>query len=118
MREVPLLGDEAPMPPHERIGRDDGVQFKQGFASHCLGFARQKSTLSVGEPDSFSLQSLFEQAVLGLEKFDDEQLMAMNPARHHHQQKRQQRRHRSHANILPRRLVQIYGQHASYHDDA
>jgi len=32
---------------------------------------RQKSTLSVGEPDSLSSQSFLEQAVLGLEKFDD-----------------------------------------------
>jgi hypothetical protein len=39
------------------------------------GFARQKSSLSVGEPDALSSQPLVEQAILGLEKFDDEQLM-------------------------------------------
>src|SRR5437870_6458939 len=80
--EVPLLGNEAPMPPHERIGRNDAVEFEQGLASYRLGFARQKSTLSICEPDSLSSQPVFEQTVLSLEKLDDEQLMPMDPARH------------------------------------
>ena len=86
-------------------GETIGVEFQQGFSPYCLGLARQKSTLSIGEPDSLSLQPLLEQAILGLEEFDDEQLMPMDPARHHHQEKRQQRGHRTHANILlrPRR---------------
>jgi hypothetical protein len=39
--------------------------------------------------DSLSSQPFFEQAILGLEKLDDEQLMSMAPARRNHQQKRQ-----------------------------
>ena len=70
-------------------GETIGVEFEQSFAPYRLGLARQKSTLSVGEPDSLSSQPFFEQAVLGLEKFDDDQLMSMNPARGNHQQKRQ-----------------------------
>ena len=77
------------MPPEQRIGRDDGVEFKQGFAPYRLGLARQKSTLSVGEPDPPSSQSFFEQAVLGLEKLDNDQLMSTNPTSGDHQQKRQ-----------------------------
>jgi hypothetical protein len=65
-------------------------------------------TPSGAEPNSPSSQPFIEQAVLGLEN-DDEQLMPMDPARHNHKQKRQQRRHRTHANILPRRVVRIYG---------
>jgi hypothetical protein len=82
--------------------RNDGVEFKQGFAAHRLGLARQKSPLSVGEPDSLSSQPFFEQLILGLEKLDDEQLMPMDPARHNYKQKRQQWRHRTHANSLSR----------------
>ena len=81
------------MPPQQGIRRDYGVEFKQGFAPYRLGLARQKSTLSVGEPDSLSSQPFFEQPILGLEKLDDEQLMPMDPARHNYQQKRQQWRH-------------------------
>ena len=97
------------MPPHKRIGRNYSIEFKQGFAPHRLGLTRQKRTLSVGEPDALSSQPLFEEAILSLKKFDDEQLMPMDPAGHHHQQKRQQRRRRTHANILPRPVVRIYG---------
>src|SRR5437764_317790 len=59
--EVPFLRHELPMPPQQRIGRNDGVEFKQGFAPYRLGLARQKSTLSVCEPDSLSSQPLLEQ---------------------------------------------------------
>ena len=72
------------MPPHARIGRNDAVEFEQGLAPYRLGLARQKSTLSVGEPDSLSSQPFFEQAVFGLKELNHDQLMAMNPARHHH----------------------------------
>ena len=41
----------------------------------------------------------------------EEQLMSMDPARHNYKQKRQQWRHRTHAIILPRPVVLIYGQH-------
>jgi hypothetical protein len=111
MDEVPFLCRELPMPPQQRIGRNDGVEFKQGFAPYRLGLARQKSTLRVCEPDSRSSQPFFEQLTLGLEKLDDEQLMPMDPARHNYKQKRQQWRHRTHASILPRPVVRIYGQH-------
>ncbi len=77
------------MPAQQGIRRNYGVEFEQSFAPYRLGLARQKSTLSVGEPDSLSSQSFFEQAVLGLEKLDHDQLMSMNPTRGNHQQKRQ-----------------------------
>jgi hypothetical protein len=71
------------MPPQQCIRRDDGFEFEQGLSSHRLGLARQKSPLSVGEPDSPATQSLLEQSILGLQELNDDQLMAMNLARHH-----------------------------------
>lgn len=41
------------------------------------------------EPDSLSSQEILEQAVLGLQKLDTEQLMPMEPTRPNNQQKRQ-----------------------------
>ena len=76
--EVPLLRNQAPMPPQEGIRRDYGVEFELGFAPYRLSLARQKSPLSVAEPNSLSSQPFFEQAVLGPEKFDGEQLMPMD----------------------------------------
>jgi hypothetical protein len=66
--EVPLLRNQAPMPPQQSIRKDYRIEFEQGFAPYRPGLARQESTLSVCEPDSLSSQPFFEQAVLGLEK--------------------------------------------------
>jgi hypothetical protein len=46
--EVPLLRDQAPMPPQERIRKDYGVEFEQSLSPYGLGLARQKNALSVG----------------------------------------------------------------------
>jgi len=72
------------MPPQQSVGSDYRVEFKQSLSPYGLGLARQKSTLSVGKPDSPSAQPLLEQSIFCLEELNDDQLMAMNPARHHH----------------------------------
>ena len=79
------------MPAQQSIGRNDRLQFQQSLASHCLRFPREQRSLSVGEPDTLAAQPLFEQAILGLKEFDDDQLVAMNPTSRDHQQKREQR---------------------------
>jgi hypothetical protein len=56
----------------------------RAFAPYRLRLARQKSTLSIGESDSPSAQPLLEQSIFCREELNDDQLMAMNPARHHH----------------------------------
>ena len=76
------------MPSQQRIRRDNGVELEQSLSPYGLGLARQKSPLSVGEADAPSSQPLLEQSVLSLKEFDDDQLMAMNPASGDHQQKR------------------------------
>jgi hypothetical protein len=45
---------------------------------------REKRGFRVGKPDSPSAQPLFEQPILGLQEFDDDQLLPMDPARHDH----------------------------------
>ena len=82
--EVPLLSNETPMPPHKRIRRNNGVELKQGFAPYCLRPARQQRPFRVGESDSLSPESFFEQPILRLEQLDYHQLKSMNPARHNH----------------------------------
>ena len=41
-----------------------------------------------------------EQSIFGLQVFDDDQLLPMNPAGHDHQEKCEQRRHGTHAESL------------------
>jgi hypothetical protein len=62
---------------------------------------RARRALGVGEADAPSSEPVLEQSVLSLKEFDNDQLMAMNPASGDQQQKRQQRWHRTHAVILP-----------------
>jgi hypothetical protein len=57
------------------------------------GFSREQRSLSVGEADAPAAEPIFEQPILSLQEFDDDQLMAMNPTGGDHQQKRQQRWH-------------------------
>jgi hypothetical protein len=87
------------MPAQQSIGGNERVQFDQGLTSQCLGFPREQRSLCIGEPDSPPAQPVFKQSVFGLEKLDDDQLVAMNPTSRDHQQKRQQRGHGTHAPV-------------------
>ncbi len=40
MHEIPLLSHKPPMPAHQRIGRDDHIEFEQGFAPYGLRLPR------------------------------------------------------------------------------
>jgi hypothetical protein len=82
--KVPLLRNQPPMPSQQRIRRDDGVELEQSLSPYSLGLARQKSPLSVGEADAPSSEPFFKQSVLSLKEFDDDELMAMNPASSNH----------------------------------
>ena len=74
------------MPSEQRVRRHDRVQLEKCLASDRLRFPRKKSPFSIGEPKPFASQLLFQQPILGLEEFDDRQLMPVNPARGHHEQ--------------------------------
>ena len=87
MDEVPFLRYQSPMPSQQCVWRDDGVELDQSSSSYGLGLARQKSPLSVRKTDAPSAESLFEQSVLCLKEFNDDELLAMNPASSNHQQK-------------------------------
>ena len=101
--EVPLPRNQAPMPPQQGVRRDDGVELKQGLSAYSSSLPRQEGTLGVGEADAPSSEPVLEQSVLGLQEFDDDQLMTMNPASGDHQQKRQERWYRAHPVTLPSR---------------
>jgi hypothetical protein len=80
VHEIPLLGNQPSMPAQQSIGRNE-------------------RSLCIGEPDSPPTQPVFKQSVFGLEKLDDDQLVAMNPTSRDHQQKREQRWHGTHAPV-------------------
>jgi hypothetical protein len=82
--QIPLLRNQSPMPLQQGIRRHYGLEFEQSVAPYCLGLARLKRILSIGEPDSLASQPFFAQAIRGLEKLDGEQLMPMDPVLHNH----------------------------------
>ena len=47
----------------------------------------KRARLSIGEADAPSSEAVPEQSVLDLKEFDDDELMAMDPASSNHQQK-------------------------------
>ena len=73
------------MPSQQGVRRNDGVEFKQGLSAYGFSLPRQEGALGVGEADAPSPESVLEQSVLGLQEFDDDQLMTMNPASSDHQ---------------------------------
>jgi hypothetical protein len=75
------------MPSQQRIWRNNGVELEQRLSTHGLSLPRQERTLGVGEADAPSSEPVLEQPVLSLKEFDDDQLVAMNPASSDHQQK-------------------------------
>ena len=75
------------MPPHQRIRSDERVQLEQRFASERLGFSRQQRSFGVAKSDALSAQPVFEQLILCLEEFDDDELVTIDPAGRDHEQK-------------------------------
>jgi hypothetical protein len=68
------------MPPQKRGRRHDRVQFPQCLAPDCLRFPRKERSLGVGETNALAAQLLLQEAILGLEEFNDNELVAMDPA--------------------------------------
>ena len=87
MRKVPFLSNQPSVPRHQGIGRDDGLEFPKDFAPHRLRLPSKQRALRVREPYALAPQPFLQQAILGLEELNDDELTAMDPARHDHQQK-------------------------------
>jgi hypothetical protein len=69
--EVSLLRDQAPMPAHQRIRRNEGVQPQQRSTSDSLRLSRQQRSFGVAKSNAFSAQPLFEQLILCFQELDD-----------------------------------------------
>ena len=78
MSKIPLLGYQS-MPPKQRVGRNDGVERQERFASYGLGLPRKQRPFGIGKADSLSPQPFPEQPVFSLKEFDDDQLMSIDP---------------------------------------
>ena len=68
------------MPPQQRVRRHDRIQLQQCLAPDRLRLPREERTLGVGEPNALAAQLLLQEAILGLEEFNDNELVAMDPA--------------------------------------
>ena len=87
LSEVPVLRNQAPMPPHQRIRSDERVQLEQRFASDRLGFSRQQRSFGVAKSNTLSVQPLLKELILCLEEFDDDELVTIDPTGRDHEQK-------------------------------
>ena len=70
------------MPQTAAIGivRDRQLLAEKRFAPERFRLPCEEGTLSVGEANAFAAQFIFQQAILRLKKFNDNELITMNPA--------------------------------------
>jgi hypothetical protein len=87
MAVVPFGGNQFTVPSHQRIRRDQGLEFVQYLAAQHLGPSRQPTSFCIGEADPLPAQVCLEHAVLFLEILDYVQLVAVDPTGDHHEQK-------------------------------
>ncbi len=76
----PLLGNELPMPPKDRVGSDKRSNFGEGASSDGLTSNRKSTTLIVGQPEPPVPELLPEDSILLSEILDDSVLLATHPA--------------------------------------
>ncbi|MDB5927468.1 MAG: hypothetical protein JWN13_6404 [Betaproteobacteria bacterium] len=107
LAEVPLLGNQPPMPPDQGIRRNEGIELQQRFTAHRLRLPRKRRPLNIGEPYALASEALLQQPILGLEELNQNELTTMHPTRDDHQQEYEQRWHGTHARSLPRDVVRI-----------
>src|SRR5262249_49196789 len=62
VHEIPLLRDQSPVPPQQRVRRDDRIEFQQRLPSNGLGLAGKEHPFSIGEPKSLASELLFSEA--------------------------------------------------------
>ena len=87
MAVVPFGGNQFTVPSHQRIRRDQGLEFVQYLAAQHLGPSRQPTSFCIGEADPLPARVCLEHAVLFLEILDYVQLVAVDPTGDHHEQK-------------------------------
>ena len=76
---VVFLGDQCAVPRQQGVRRHDRGDVPQDAASECLGFRRQSTALSVGEPQPSGPELFPQHAVLLLEIVDDIALLLVHP---------------------------------------
>ena len=67
------------MPREQRVRRHNRVQFTQHLASQFLRLSCQPPALVIGETQSLTLELLPEHPIFLLQKFDDLQLLLVDP---------------------------------------
>ena len=80
LAEVELASDELSVPPQQRVWRDDRAKLEQNLAWNAKGLARQQRTLLVREPKRASVEPLTQHPVLSFQVFNNDKLLATDPA--------------------------------------
>ena len=84
---VPPGSYQLPVPPHQRIGRHQGLEFLQYLAPQYLGFPRKLTSFRVSEVNLPFTQASLENAVLFLQIVDHFKMVAVDPTSEDDEQK-------------------------------
>ena len=76
---IPFLGDQHPVPPQDRIRREQRADFFESLATEDLAFDRQSTPLIIVQQDAFLAELLFEDLVFGSQVFNHFLLLAIDP---------------------------------------
>ena len=79
MRAGELLSDQLPVPPQQRIGRDDRSQFEQNFARDAERLARQQCPLLIREAKRAPIEPLAQHAVFRLQVLNNDDVLTADP---------------------------------------
>src|SRR5215510_9333682 len=99
--ERPLHCDYLPVPAKQCVRRDDRIELKELFTAHSLLVPSKESAFSVRDDDPPTTETRLEQAILGLEVFDEPFLLPSEPRSECDDQKLDQRRRLNHGASLP-----------------
>ncbi len=76
---VPLLGHQQAIPTQDRVGREQGANLFQPFATEDLALDRNSTPLVIAEQDTLLANFLFEHLVLGPQILDCLLLLTVDP---------------------------------------
>src|SRR5947209_7161663 len=79
-RAVVLVGDELPIPPQDRVGRQQAGDVAQQASAECLAANRQASSLLVAEPQPPTRNLFAQDPILLFQIVDDGELAPIDPA--------------------------------------
>ena len=75
-----LIGNQIAMPPHNRVGGENGADLREYFVAECFARCRQSPASLIGKQDSLATNLISKDSVLLLELIDYSLLLFIEDA--------------------------------------